>query len=118
MTKRYQILIVTVVILLLAGFFLSIYITVEEEIPQNAVVVITLEDKLLHSIHFDETCILGKTAQTTRLEEALARGYSLDPHCRDLGYFRGNKRFLFHHLLAKVGIEVNSRWDKDGNWLW
>jgi hypothetical protein len=118
MAKKYQIISVTVIILLLVGFFLSIYVTVEEEVPDNAVVVITLEDKLLHSIHFDEICIVGKTAQTTTLKAALTKGYKQDPHCQALGYFRGNKRFLFHHLLSKVGIGVNSRWDKDGNWLW
>jgi hypothetical protein len=118
MKKKYQIITVLLITLVLVGFFLSIYITVEEEMPDNAVVVITLEDKRYHSIHFDHLCVVGKTAQTTTLAEARNRGFVADPHCQELGYFRGHKRFLFHHLLSKLGFAVNSRWDKDGNWLW
>jgi hypothetical protein len=118
MRKEYQIITVISVSALLVGFFLSIYITVQEHIPSNAVVVITLEDKLYHSIHFDYICVAGKTAQTTTLADAIKRGFKPDPHCQELGYFRGNTRFLFHHLLSELGIAVNSRWDKNGNWLW
>jgi hypothetical protein len=25
---------------------------------------------------------------------------------------------LFHHFLSKLGFPVNSRWDRNGNWLW
>ncbi len=118
MNKKYQIIIVACISILLIGFFLSIYITVDEQMPGNAVVVITPEDKLYHSIHFDYTCIAGKTARTSTLEQALKMGYAPCPHCKELGYFRGNRRFLFYHLLSKLGIQVNSRWDKNGNWLW
>ncbi|MEJ2726009.1 MAG: hypothetical protein P8175_15475 [Deltaproteobacteria bacterium] len=118
MRRSYQIITVAFVSALLVGFFLSIYVTVEEKMPDNAVVVVTVEDKLYHSIHFDYVCVAGKTAKTTNLAEALAEGYKADPHCEELGYFRGNRRFLFHHLLSKVGIAVNSRWDQNGNWLW
>ncbi|MBW1731172.1 MAG: hypothetical protein JRH08_04285 [Deltaproteobacteria bacterium] len=118
MSKKSQIIIVAAVTLLLAGFFLSIYITVQETMPDNAVVVITQEDKLYHSIHFDYICVAGKTAKTTTLKEALRMGYKPCPHCEELGYFKGNRRFLFYHLLSKLGIQVNSRWDKNGNWLW
>ena len=118
MKKKYQIITIILISLLLIGFFLSIYFTVEEKMPNNAVVVITLEDKLYHSIHFDHLCVSGKTAKTTTLGEAVAKGYKPDEHCQNLGYFRGNRRFLFHHLLSKLGFEVSSRWDKYGNWLW
>lgn len=118
MEKRYQIAIVILVSVLLVGFFLSIYVTIEEKMPDNAIVVITLEDKRYHSIHFDYICVAGKTAKTTTLQEASEDGFKADPHCEDLGYFRGNKRFLFHHLLSKLGVTVNSRWDRNGNWLW
>ena len=118
MKKKYQVMTTTLISLFLIGFFLSIYITVEEKMPDDAVVVITLEDKLYHSIHFDYVCVSGKTAKTTTLTEALAKGYKPDPHCQNLGYFRGNRRFLFHHLLSKLGIQVSSRWDRYGNWLW
>jgi len=118
MGKKFKIITVILISLLLIAFFLSIYITVEEEIPDNAVVVITLEDKLYHSIHFDYVCLANKTAKTTNLAEAKAKEYKPDPHCRNLGYFRGNTRFLFHHLLSKLGFHVNSRWDEFGNWLW
>jgi len=118
MGKKYQILTVTLIGLFLVAFLLSIYITVEEEIPSNAVVVVTHEDKLYHSIHFDSICLAQKTARPTTLEEAKGKGYRPDPHCQSLGYFRGNKRFLFYHLLSKVGFGANSRWDKHGNWLW
>jgi hypothetical protein len=118
MRKKGQIATVIIISLLVVGFFLSIYVTVEEEIPGNAVVVVTTEDKLYHSIHFDHICVSGKTAKTMTLAEAKAQGYKPHEHCRELGYFRGNRRFLFHHLLSKLGIEVNSRWDKNGNWLW
>ena len=118
MGKKYQITIVILVCLFMVAFFLSIYITVEEEIPDKAVVVITLDDKLYHSIHFDHICVTGKKAQTTTLADAREQGYKPHEHCEDLGYFRGNRRFLFHHLLSKLGITVNSRWDNNGNWLW
>ena len=118
MPKKGKIVVVILVSLLVIGFFLSIYITVDEKIPGNAVVVVTEEDKLYHSIHFDYVCVSGKTAKTTTLTEALAKGYKPDPHCQNLGYFRGNRRFLFHHLLSKLGIQVSSRWDRYGNWLW
>jgi hypothetical protein len=118
MSKRLQIAIASVISLFLVAFFLSIYITVEEVMPENAVVVITLENKLYHSIHFDEVCLQNKTARTTTLSEAREKGFEPDPHCQDLGYFRGNRRFLFHHFLSKLGVEVPSRWDEHGNWLW
>ena len=118
MKKKYQIIAIIILSILLVGFFLSIYITVEEEMPKNAVVVATLENKLYHSIHFDYICLANKTAKTTSLEDAISKGYKPDTHCQSLGYFRGNRRFLFHHLLSKLGIQVNSRWDKQGNWLW
>jgi len=118
MTKKSQIIITVIVTLFLLAFFLSIYVTVEEEMPGNAVVVITLEDGLYHSIHFDQTCVAGKQAQTTSLEEALKKGFHPDPHCAELNYFKGNTRFLFHDLLARIGVSVNSRWDRDGNWRW
>ena len=118
MGRNLKIAIVIAICLILAALFLSIYITVEETIPDNAVVVVTLEDKLYHSIHFDYICVSGKTAKTMTLSEALSKGYRPHQHDIDLGYFRGNRRFLFHHILSKFGIAVNSRWDKDGNWLW
>ena len=118
MVKRYKVIIVVLISLLLVGFFLSIYITVNEKMPSNTVVVVTLEDKLYHSIHFDYICVAGQTAQTLTLTEALDQGYKPHQHCDDLGYFKGTRRFLFHHILSKIGIRVNSRWDKNGNWLW
>lgn len=118
MGKKYQIATVILVSALLVGFFLSIFVTVEENMPGNAIVVITVEDKLYHSIHFDYICVAGKTARTTTLREAVDGGFRPDPHCDDLGYFSGNKRFFFHHLLSKIGVTVNSRWDRNGNWLW
>lgn len=118
MGKNQKIIAVISISLVVILLFLSIQITVEEEIPGNAVVVVTLEDKLYHSIHFDHICVTGKTAQTMTLSEALAAGYEPHSHDIDLGYFRGNRRFLFHHLLSKLGMKVNSRWDNEGNWLW
>lgn len=118
MRKKGKIAIVILISLLVVGFFLSIYVTVDEEIPGNAVVVVTTEDKLYHSIHFDHICVAGKTAKTMTVSEAKAKGYGPHEHCEELGYFRGNRRFLFHHLLSKLGIQVNSRWDRNGNWLW
>ncbi|MFC1581025.1 hypothetical protein ACFL4N_08970, partial [Thermodesulfobacteriota bacterium] len=118
MKKSYKIITVIVISLIVIGFFISIYVTVDETMPGNAIVVTTKEDKRYHSIHFDHICVAGKSAQTMTLHEALAKGYKPHKHCQDLGYFRGNRRFLFHHLLSKLGITINSRWDKDGNWLW
>jgi hypothetical protein len=118
MAKRYQILTVILVSILLIGFFFSIYITIEEQLPQKGIVVITVEDKLYHSIHFDYLCVAGKTAKTTTLSQALSDDYAPDPHCSELGYFRGNTRFLFHHMLSRIGFDMNSRWDRNGNWLW
>lgn len=118
MEKSKQIVSVVAICIILTGLFLSIYITVEERIPGNAIVVVTEEDKLYHSIHFDQICVAGKTAKTMTLDEALSNGYKEHDYDRDLGYFRGNRRFLFHHMLSKLGFQVNSRWDRDGNWLW
>jgi len=118
MKKKYQIITVVIISLFLVAFFLSIYVTVEEKMPGNAVVVITLEDKLYHSIHFDYICLAKKTAKTTTLKEALEKGYKPCEHCTNLDYFIGNRRFLFHHILSKIGIKMNSRWDAQGNWLW
>jgi hypothetical protein len=118
MREKGKIATVILISLLVVGFFLSIYVTVDEEIPGNAVVVVTTEDKLYHSIHFDHICVAGKTAKTMALSEAKAQGYEPHEHCEELGYFKGNRRFLFHHLLSKLGIQANSRWDKNGNWLW
>ena len=113
--KRIVVILTCLVIVLL---FLSIYITIEEKIPDNAVVVVTVEDNLYHSIYFDYICVEGKTAQTMTLSEALTKGYQPHTYDIDLGYFRGNRRFLFHNILSKLGVKVNSRWDKEGNWLW
>jgi hypothetical protein len=118
MSEKGKIVSVVVISLLIIFFFISIYINVEETIPDNAVVVVTLEDKLYHSIHFDHVCVVGKTANTMTLSEALGKGFKPHPHCQDLGYFRGNRRFLFHDILSKLGMEITSRWDKNGNWLW
>jgi hypothetical protein len=118
MGRKSKVLVVIAISLLLIGFFLSIYITVEEEIPNNAIVVVTLEDKRYHSIHFDHICVSGKTAETMTLAEARSKGFRPHRHCQDLGYFQGNRLFLFHYLLSKIGMRVNSRWDDNGNWLW
>ncbi|MBN2125743.1 MAG: hypothetical protein JW821_15710 [Deltaproteobacteria bacterium] len=118
MGKTAKSTLVVLISLFVIGFFLSIYVSVVEEMPGNAVVVVTQEDKLYHSIHFDHICVAGKTAKTMTLSEALAKGYQPHKHCEDLGYFRGNRRYLFHHLLSKLGFQINSRWDKNGNWLW
>jgi hypothetical protein len=118
MRKKCKAFVVVLLSLLFVGFFLSIYIVVEEEIPGNAVIIVTEEDKLYHSIHFDHICVAGKTARTMSLSEAIAKGYKPDEHCQALGYFKGNSRFLFHHILSKLGLRVNSRWDKNGNWRW
>ncbi|MBN1832294.1 MAG: hypothetical protein JW896_09305 [Deltaproteobacteria bacterium] len=118
MREKLKTVVVVLLTLLVVGFFLSIYIVVEEEIPGNAVIIVTEEDKLYHSIHFDHICVSGKTARTMPLSEAIAKGYKPDEHCQSLGYFRGNSRFLFHHILSKLGLRVNSRWDEKGNWKW
>jgi len=119
MSKKLKTIIVILISLFVVCFFLSIYITVEEEIPGNAVIVVTLEDKLYHSIHFDFICVEpNKKVETMTLSEAESKGFNPHQHCSDLGYFKGNRRFLFHHLLSKIGLTINSRWDRDGNWQW
>ena len=72
MRKKQKITSVILISLVVVGFFLSVYITLEENIPGNAVVVVTSEDKLYHSIHFDHICVAGKTANTMTLSEAEA----------------------------------------------
>jgi hypothetical protein len=118
MREKLKTLVVVLLSLLVVGFFLSIYIVVDEEIPGNAIIIVTEEDKLYHSIHFDHICVSGKTARTMPLSEAIAKGYKPDEHCQALGYFKGNSHFLFHHILSKFGLRVNSRWDEKGNWRW
>jgi hypothetical protein len=116
--KISKIIVAILISLLLIAFFLGIYITVDEKMPDNAVVVVTLEDKRYHSIHFDYICVAAKTAKTMVLSEAKEKGFKQDSHCRDLNYFRGNTLFLYQYILSKIGIRYNSRWDNDGNWLW
>ena len=118
MGKISKIIVAVLISLLLIAFFLGIYITIDEEIPDSAVVVVTLEDKRYHSIHFDYICVAGKTAKTMVLSGAKEKGFKQDPHCQDLNYFRGNTLFLYQYILSKVGIQYNSRWDRNGNWLW
>lgn len=118
MGQKYKIASVLLLSSLVVFFFLSIYVTIEERIPRNAVVIVTEQDKLYHSIHFDHICVAGKTAKTMTLSEALSKDYKPHDHDQSLGYFKGNTRFLFHHLLSKIGVQVNSRWDNNGNWLW
>lgn len=118
MGEKYKIISVVLISLLIIGFFLSIYITIEEKIPGNAVVIVTGEDRLYHSIHFDHICIVGKNPKTMSLSEAENKEYKPHDYDQALGYFRGTRRFLFYDFLSKMGVEVNSRWDKDGNWLW
>lgn len=118
MGRKSTIIIVILVIAFIIGFFLSIYITVDETMPSNAVVIVTLEDKLYHSIYFDRLCVADKTANTMTLSEAIEEGYKPHTYDQELGYFKGTRRFYFHHLLSKIGISINSRWDKNGNWLW
>ncbi len=118
MGKISKIVIVVAISLFVIGFFLSIYLTVDEEIPGNAVVVVTLEDKHYHSIHFDYTSVAGKTAKTMTLSQARAEGFVPDQLSVDLGYFRGNTLFLYQYILSGFGVRYNSRWDKQGNWLW
>lgn len=118
MRKAQKTIVVILISVFVLCFFLSIYISVDEAMPDNTIVVVTTEDKVYHSIHFDHICLAGKTARTITLAEAVAQGYKPHGHDEDLGYFRGTRRFLFHHLLSKLGIQVNSRWDKNGNWLW
>ncbi|MFW6147063.1 MAG: hypothetical protein ACOC6B_01580 [Thermodesulfobacteriota bacterium] len=118
MGKRGKIAVVIVIGVLLVAFFLGIYVTVREKIPENAVVVVTLEDKHYHSIHFDYDAVAGKTAKTMTLAEAERKGFNPHPQSIDLGYFRGNRLFLYQYVLSKIGIHYNSRWDRNGNWLW
>ena len=119
MSRNWKIITVISVSLIVVLLFLSIYITVEETIPGNALVIVTLEDKKYHSIHIDTVCVSGgKTLQSMTLSEAVAKGYTPHEYDVDLGYFRGNRRFLFHHILSKIGMNFNSRWNKDGDWLW
>jgi hypothetical protein len=116
--KRAKIVSVVIISLFLVLFFLGIYITVDEVVPDNAVVVVTLEDKHYHSIHFDYIAVAGKTAKTMTLGEAKRQGFTPDQHSIDLGYFRGNRLFLYQYMLSKFGVHYNSRWDSNGNWLW
>lgn len=118
MGQKKTIITVILVIAVILGFFLSIYITVDETMPSNSVVIVTLEDKLYHSIYFDRPCVADKTAKSMSLSEAVAKGFKPHLYDQELGYFKGTRRFYFHHLLSKLGISVNSRWDKNGNWLW
>ena len=122
MTKNKKIAVIIILCLIMVGLFVSILITVEETIPDNAIVIVTEEDKLYHSIHVDVICIgygeNEKTAISMTLSEAIELGYKPHSHDIDLGYFKGNRHFLFHHVLSKLGMDVNSRWDVNGNWLW
>ena len=118
MGKNAKTLTVVLISVLLIGFFFSIYVTKEEGVPGNAIVVVTLEDQLYHSIHFDHVCVAGKTAKSMTVAQATSKGYRPHVYDLDLNYFRGNRRFLFHDLLSQIGVQVNSRWDRTGNWLW
>ncbi len=118
MKKYHKTVVVIFLSLIMIGLFMSIFITVEETIPDNAFVIITEEDKLYHSIFGGYKCLAGKTSRSVRLSEAENLGYKPHSYDEDLGYFRGNRRFLFHHMLSKLGVNVNSRWDSEGDWQW
>lgn len=118
MKKYHKIAVVIFLSLVMIGLFMSIFITVEESPPDNTVVIVTEEDKVYHSIFGGYKCLMGKTAKTMSLSEALQEGYAPHQYDIDLGYFRGNRRFLFHHMLSKLGVNVNSRWDSNGDWRW
>ena len=118
MKKHYKILVVIFLSLIMVGLFLSIFITVDETIPDNATVIVTKEDKLYHSIFGGYKCFNGKELETMTLSEAVKQGYKPHQYDVDLGYFRGNRRFLFHHILSKLGVNVNSRWDSNGLPRW
>jgi len=118
MSKKWKIITVISISLIIVLLFISIYITVEETIPGNALVIVTLEDKKYHSIHLDYVCVAGKTSKSMSLSEAITEGYEPHEYDTELGYFNGNRRFLFHHILSKLGMNVNSRWNKYGDWLW
>jgi hypothetical protein len=118
MKKHHKTVVVIILSIIMIGLFMSIFITVDETPPGNAVVIVTQEDKLYHSIFGGEKCLLGKTAKTMTLSEAIKEGYKPHQYDVDLGYFRGNRRFLFYHILSKLGVNVNSRWDSNGDWLW
>lgn len=118
MKKKRKIAVVAILSIIMICLFMSIFITVEETIPDNAVVIVTEEDKLYHSIWFDPDYIAARTARTTTLGEALKQGYKPHAYDEELGYFKGSRRFLFHHLLSKLGMNINSRWDENGVWLW
>ena len=100
MKKHYKILVVIFLSLIMVGLFLSIFITVDETIPDNATVIVTKEDKLYHSIFGGYKCFNGKELETMTLSEAVKQGYKPHQYDVDLGYFRGNRRFLFHHILS------------------
>jgi len=112
-----KIIVAALISLLLIAFFLGIYITVDEKIPDNAVVLVTSKNKLYHSIHFDNTCYVPPMIKM-ELSEAKEKAYKPDPHCQDLGYFRGSNLFLYQYILSKLGMQYNSRWDNAGDWLW
>jgi len=116
--KGGKITVAVVICLVLVAFFLGIYLTVDEEMPENAVVVVTLEDKRYHSIHFDYDAVAGKTAKTMKLSDAKRQGFTPHQQSINLGYFKGNRLFLYQYVLSKIGIHYNSRWDRNGNWLW
>jgi len=116
--KISKIIVVAVISLILVAFFLGIYITVDEKIPENAIVIVTSEDKLYHSIHFDYMCVAGKTATPMVLSDAKEQGFKPDRHCQDLNYFKGSTLFLYQYILSKFGIQYNSRWNSNGDWLW
>ena len=118
MGKKAKIFIVIALSAAVIFFFLGIYLTVDEKIPDNAVVVVTLEDKLYHSIHFDYICVADKTLKSMPFSEAREKGFKADPHCEDLGYFRGNTLFLYQYVFSRIGLQFNSRWGKNGDWLW
>jgi hypothetical protein len=101
--KISKIIVAILISLFLIAFFLGIYITVDEEIPDNAVVVVTLEDKRYHSIHFDYICVAAKTAKTMVVSEAKEKGFKQDPHCQDLNYLRLGYGIIADGIMMAIG---------------
>jgi hypothetical protein len=116
--KRAKITALIVLCLVLGAILTGVYITVEEQIPENALVVVTLEDKHYHSIYFDYDGVAAKTAKTMSLSEAKKQGFRPHQQSIGLGYFTGNRLFLYQYVVSKIGIQYNGRWDKNGDWLW
>jgi hypothetical protein len=111
-------------VLVLFGILIFISLAVEtgRPMPGNAFVVVDREAMTYFAPHYfqEQQVELPANLDLMDVQDAREMGYTLDLHCRDLGYFTEKRVSLLRGLLEQVGVipERKHRWNPDGTWNW